>query len=261
LRNRCDICIEEKCKGEKSCDCDLCSKDRECNKVLKPTIRITTRCTQACSHCCFSCSPKADDVMSLDTARQITQFLAVNQVSSVNVMGGEFFLNENWYEIIKSIASTVDRVRLVTNGDWAARSDKSLIADRLAEFFNLYVAISKDVWHTNTNVEKAEKLLKDRRSSYVIQGEDEHSIFGPFDPIVPIGRSVFDSGTFYSSFGCYCHNPEQLYSFLIDERGTIYKCPFGLWDYAEVSDFQQEGFKKEFKRVHQIFYTTFIGSC
>ena len=42
--------------------------------------------------------------------------------------------------------------------------------------------------------------------------------------------------------GCYCHNPVRKYAFLIDERGRIYKCSFGLWPYARVTDYLDGSF-------------------
>lgn len=49
------------------------------------------------------------------------------------------------------------------------------------------------------------------------------------ESIVPVGRASgkYIGGT-YDMFGCYCQNPENMYSFLIDEKGNIYKCSFGV---------------------------------
>lgn len=49
--------------------------------------------------------------------------------------------------------------------------------------------------------------------------------------IVPIGRSIFEPSQ-YGLFSCYCHNPVNMYSFLIDEIGEVYKCSFGVWNYT-----------------------------
>lgn len=76
--------------------------------------------------------------------------------------------------------------------------------------------------------------------------------------IVPIGRS-FLQGSFYSMMGC--HNPANKYSFLIDEEGYIYKCPFGVWEYANVSDYLNGGFSVRFKEFNKKFYDIFIISC
>jgi hypothetical protein len=259
MSNRCDICIEEQCEGERNCDCDLCNSQRDCNKYLRPTIRITTRCTQACSHCCFECSPKTNDVMSMEVAHQITQFLKVNKVTVLNVMGGEFFLHPEWFELLQLFSSVSERIRLVTNGDWAGMSVGRDVTNKIATVKNVYVAISNDQWHTNAHVDAAARLLTEADAAHLIQGDDEKDPM--FGPVVPVGRSRFDAGTFFTSFGCYCSKPDTMYSFLIDEVGTIFKCPFGVWDYADVFEFQEGGFRDVFKTIHRRFYTTFISSC
>ena len=89
--NRCNICIEEQCKGAKNCNCETCSKISECTKYLKPTLRITRKCTQHCSMCCFSCSPKESEMMTVETAKQVAEFYENNNISYTQIMGGEFF--------------------------------------------------------------------------------------------------------------------------------------------------------------------------
>ena len=78
--------------------------------------------------------------------------------------------------------------------------------------------------------------------------------------IVPAGRGDVYYGL-YSSFGTYCSNPERKYTFLIDEEGAIYKCGFGVWDYANVSEYQEGGFEARFKEFNQKFYKCFVGNC
>jgi len=55
-----------------------------------------------------------------------------------------------------------------------------------------------------------------------------------------------------------------MYTFLIDEKGGIYKCGFGAWKYAEVKEHlaDTEGsFFKRFKSVGRHFNDVFISSC
>lgn len=104
--------------GTKSCHCKTCSHVKECRKYLHPTIRITTKCTQACSHCCFSCKPENTRHMTRATAQNIAQFLKNNHIISLNVMGGEFFCNTNWYDILSEWFKVNCHIRLVSNGDW-----------------------------------------------------------------------------------------------------------------------------------------------
>jgi hypothetical protein len=191
--------------------------------------------------------------MSIETAKNVTSFLIKNEIYSVNLMGGEIFCNPNWREILDLIIPAVEITRIVSNGDWA--TEEKEFANYLTKFKNCYVSLSKDIWHTNKNIEKAEKFLKENNIIYKISDLDESEF-----SLVPVGRSQFSSGLF-SMFGCYCHNPEHQYSFLIDEIGKIYKCAFGIWDYAEINDYICGGFAARFKEFNKLFYNTFISNC
>ena len=98
--NRCDICLEETCGGKHNCHCEICNHSKDCYRYLHATIRITNRCTQECSHCCFESNKTSSIFMSVDSAKDIGKFLKSNDVMSLNVMGGEFFTNKNWFEIL-----------------------------------------------------------------------------------------------------------------------------------------------------------------
>ena len=62
-------------------------------------------------------------MMSVEVAKSISNFLKNNQIYSVNLMGGEFFLNKDWYEIILLITDGLENVRIVTTGDWTKDED------------------------------------------------------------------------------------------------------------------------------------------
>lgn len=256
--NRCDICVEETCKGLHNCKCETCDKIDKCYRILHPTIRITTKCTQKCEHCCFDCSPEGNKFMSIETAKNISKFLESNRITSLNVMGGEFFLNPDWYEILNILGTVATSLRLVTNGDWVVNKDEcdKLIKLNQSLHNKLWLSVSKDRWHNNKNVDKAEKFLKDNKFIYNIGDEDNDKE----DVLVPIGRAE-DTFGFYSMFGCYCHNPKNMYSFLINESGEIYKCGFGVWNYADINDYLDGGFRKKFKEYNMKFNSLFVTSC
>lgn len=251
---RCNICIEEGCGGKRNCHCEKCARIMDCNKFLKPTIRITKKCTQSCSHCCFSCSPKDTEMMSVNKARDVKKFLNSNDIEVINVMGGEFFCNPDWREILEILIPGTIRTRLVTNGDWAGDPE---VPKFLKKFSTLKVSISKDRWHTNKNVLKAVEVCVEHGINYTLATDEETSD----ESIVPIGRSSYDSVGFFGMFACWCHSPDHMYSFLIDEEGLIYKCSFGLWQYADVEDHLEGGFDKVFKETNQRFNSVFISSC
>lgn len=256
--NRCDICLDEKCDGEKNCNCSTCQNSNKCYKFLHATIRITNKCTQECSHCCFSSSPKRTEMMSIEMSESISKFLKSNNVMSINVMGGEFFCNPNWYEILKNFGRVVINMRLVTNADWGINDEVKLkLLDLKKEFGDsFHIAVSNDRWHTNKYVSKVEEFLSDNNFKFNIGDENNDKE----EVIVPIGRSSGDCN-FYGLFGCYCHNQQKMYSFLIDEEGKIYKCPFGVFDYADVCHYTDGGFAKRFKEFNKKFYSIFIPSC
>ena len=256
--NRCDICLEETCKGTHNCNCDACSHRDECYRVLHATIRITNKCTQTCEHCAFSSSPDSQTMMSVEETKKIGQFMIANGVSYINVMGGEFICNPDWYEIVDILASSASFMRIVSNGDWATSEE---IKEKLSSLIKKYpekirISISKDKYHTNKNVDKAEEWLKSQEVIYNI-GEESNM---PEDGIVPVGRGFLSYGV-YSSLSCYCHNPVHMYSFLIDEVGKIYKCGFGVWNYAQVDDYLEGGFRERFKTFNKKFYSCWVPSC
>lgn len=255
---RCDICIEEKCNGKYNCNCEGCNLQSECYRILHPTIRITTKCTQKCSHCCFKCSPDGTRMMNMETAAALSDFITNNEIISANIMGGEFFLNPNWYEILMLISANLINMRLVTTGDWIHDEEvcKKLTQLNEARKGVLWVAVSNDQWHTNKNVPETEQFLKQNGFSYYIGTDAEDNE----DVIVPIGRAEGTYG-FFSMYGCYCHEHKNMYGFLINENGIIYKCGFGVWDYAEIYEYREGGFTRRFKEFNKQFYQIFLPSC
>jgi hypothetical protein len=255
MGKNCDICLDKECKG-KSCNCDTCKNKLVCYKSLRPTIRITTKCTQACSHCCFECSPKSSKMMTLATAVKINQFLHNNRITQMNLMGGEFFCNPDWFEILSAILKEIPAgSRLVSNGDWVINRNETRKLIALAKTHGLKVSISHDRWHTNANVEAAVKVLT--KHGIPCNSTEEE---GTNDSMVPVGRAMFDY-SMYSSMMCYCRKPDRMYSFLIDEVGEIYKCAFGAWNYADIDEYLLGGFRRRFKKVNSVFYGQFIASC
>lgn len=256
----CDICLEEKCEGRHDCHCDTCNLKDKCYRQLKPTIRITNRCTQECSHCCFESSPKSNVMMSVEAAEKIAKFIKNNGIKYLNLMGGEFFCNPDWFEIYSNLISAAEFSRLVTNGDWVNNMKvKTQLATLVSLFGNkMYFCISKDIWHTNKNVEAAEAYLKEIGAIVRVATEEQTTK----QSIVPVGRAwgQYISGI-YDSMGCYCDNPENMYTFLIDEVGNIYKCAFGILCYAHIEDYLEGGFSKMFKEANMKFYKVFIPSC
>jgi len=254
----CNICLETTCTKEGSCNCKKCNHISECNRFLHASIRITNKCTQSCRHCCFCSSPKSEIMMSVAQAKDTSIFLENNNVKSIQVLGGEFFCNPDWSEILEMFLKVVASIRLVTNGDWAVVSNVKTSLIRLNKEYPgvLKVSVSKDKWHTNSNVDLAEEFLSANGFEYNI-GECENN---DEDSIVPVGNASFGT-SYYACFSCYCKNPKYHYAFLIDEEGKIYKCSFGVCNYANIKDYLDGGFSKRFRTFNLAFNSQFISSC
>lgn len=195
--------------------------------------------------------------MSVDTARTVARFLSANHIEASQIMGGEFFMNPDWEEIIRIIAAEQSVICVVSNGDWAeAPAVKDGILRLHAEFPDLYWRISDDEWHTNRHIDAACAFLDENGIEYSRATKDQVTL----DSVVPMGRGDLHFG-FYSMLGCYCRNPANKYSFLIDEVGEIYKCGFGAWNYANAEDFLEGGFDERFVEFNKTFYGIFIPSC
>lgn len=252
----CRICLEKTCKapnGEGTCNCETCAVKETCPRKLRATIRITKKCTQSCGHCCYECSPQENTHMTIKMAKKIGRFLKNNEVYSVNLMGGEIFCNPKWRKILDEIIPNVQYARIVSNGDWV-KGDPTF-AEYLTKFPNCWVCVSKDEWHNMKNVDKALEILEKNNIPTSVPNHKEEEF-----NMVPIGRAEFMFG-FYSMFACYCHNPQNQYSFLIDEVGEIFKCGFGIWNYASVDEYINGDFPERFREFNKVFYNTYIGSC
>ena len=255
----CDICLDELCGDKHNCHCNTCELYSKCYRRLHPTIRITNRCTQRCRHCCFESSPDSNVQMTITQAKKTANFLKNNDIKICQIMGGEFFCNPNWFEVMSIIVDSVEFARIVSNGDWVKSNE---IKETLTTFISNYknkirISISYDKWHTNTGVKEAEEFLSNIGVKYNIPEID----YMNDDSIVPVGRGELLGGGFYSFMGNFCSQSDKKYGFLIDEVGNIYKCSMGVLDYAKIDDFLEGGFAKRFKEFNKKFYKCFIPSC
>lgn len=197
-------------------------------------------------------------MMSLTTAKEISKFLANNNINQIQIMGGEFFLNTNWEMIITELSKKIRAVRLVSNGDWFKNSKTTnSIISFLKNNPNIKLSLSFDKWHTNKYIEIIAIHLKENKILFDIANEKENDE----KTIVPIGRADNLYINSYSMFSCFCDNPINKYGFLIDEKGDIFKCSFGVWKYTNVKNHLEGGFAKRFKEFNSKFYDIFIPNC
>lgn len=269
--NRCEYCFDPPKTGcaPTCCNCNTCANQHKCHRRLSATIRITRKCTQSCEHCCFSCSPKETSHMSLRVARQVNDFLTANKVEQLNVMGGEVWLNPEWREILQLFNAPNRKIRIVTNGDFCNSQQGREFPGHIAYLNSthkhpnrLHIAISNDIWHKPLDVAKLRDTLDEFPDlPYVIEGIDGQPTLTE-SGLVPIGRSVFNAGSRFYMMQTYCSNPTFRYSFLIDEAGDIFKCPFGIWRIGNVSEYQEtNSFFPTFKDVYSRHWKAFLFSC
>lgn len=259
MNERCSICFDEDKRCNHICKGDDCPKAETCHRRIAPIVRITRKCTQSCRHCCFECSPEEKEMMTVETASKIRTFFEKNNIVSVNIMGGEFFCNPEWYDVCSELVNVKDLMyaRITSNGDWAGSKK---VADKVVKFCKkypkAYVALSKDKWHTNQHFDKAVEILE-KNDIIVIKGKGQNN---DEDSIVPIGNAKWEYNL-YVSFSVYCHKPDCRYKMMIDETGELYKCPMGIWEFDNVDNFQGGGFSERFKEFYSAFYKAFFGNC
>jgi len=222
-----------------------------------PTIRITKKCTQQCQHCCFACSPHETAMMTPLVANKVHQFLRSNQITMINIMGGEFWLNPDWEFLITLLSQEISVVRMVTNGDFMGNTKaKARVRTYFTHHPTLVLSISKDQYHTNRFVSQATQFCVENHIPYTLETQNLTQ-----DTIVPVGRGQLYSG-FYASLACYCYRePRCGECFMIDEIGGIYRCPFGIWDFDEIYSFLEGGFKARWEEFIRAFRLSHIMSC
>lgn len=193
--------------------------------------------------------------MSIETAESISQFLKLYEIKSASLMGGEFFCNPDWLKILNIILPNLEYCRLVTNGDWA--EDKDFLKQLLPYNDRLSIAISEDHWHTNKFTRRAVEQCEELDFYWALPSD----AMKKNNVLVPVGRSEGNMDGVFGFFSTYCSNPQHQYSFLIDEIGDIFKCPFGQRKYTSIKESLDGSFLQAFKEYNMKFYKRSPMSC
>jgi hypothetical protein len=193
--------------------------------------------------------------MSVNTAESISRFLKLYDIKKVSIMGGEFFCNPNWLQILNILLPNLEICRLVTNGDWA---EEDIFLNQLLPYNDrIILAISEDKWHTNKFTRRAVEQCEEYGFAWVLP-----SIKMQEDTaLVPMGRLEGNPSGFYGMFSTYCSNPENQYSFLIDEIGDVFKCSFGVKRYTNINDHLDGSFPAMFREFNRKFYERAPMNC
>jgi hypothetical protein len=201
--------------------------------------------------------------MSMAAARATSAFLKAHNIVLIQIMGGEFWMHPRWRQVVSTLVEHALDVRIVTNGDWAARPRTARsVMDFMQEHAQCRLGISRDSWHTNDHVERAAELCAEHGVFCKVDDpeEDSNKLFS--GAMVPIGRHRFETYGFYGMWGAFCSNPDHRYSFLVNHEGEISKCPFGPWPLGNVSEYAEpESFYPEFKDFGTRFNKAFVMNC
>ena len=130
-------------------------------------IPITTKCSLKCKYCSnlIPCYKKPKDLDINILISSIKTFLkCINRIVYIRVLGGEPFLSNNLYEVLKALVSSnkIQRIEIVTNGT-IVPSDKKLLS--LLKNKRIVVCISE---YNIVNYEKLVNVLEDNDIKYRI---------------------------------------------------------------------------------------------
>lgn len=91
------------------------NEEYEC-PVLSAVVEITNRCNLRCPHCASDSGCAREEEMSLDEMKRVAGDLRVLGCREFTMLGGEFLLRPDWYEIAKAVKSEGMELQLITNG-------------------------------------------------------------------------------------------------------------------------------------------------
>ncbi len=100
---------------------------------------LTLRCTMRCIHCGSAAGEERTEELTTETWNRITRDLAGMDCHAIALIGGEPFLNEDWFTIAKIIKDSSMEVSLVTNG-WLL-TDTVISQLRALEPYSIAVSI------------------------------------------------------------------------------------------------------------------------
>ena len=87
------------------------------NKSLfSAVVEITNRCNLRCPHCASDSGCAREDEMSLDEMKRVVADLRILGCREFTMLGGEFLLRPDWYELAKAVKSEGMELQLITNG-------------------------------------------------------------------------------------------------------------------------------------------------
>ena len=86
------------------------------HSLRQAVVEVTNRCNLRCPHCASASGRARTDEMSLGELRQVMRDLAALGCRTVTLLGGEFLLRPDWYEVAASVKAVDMELQLITNG-------------------------------------------------------------------------------------------------------------------------------------------------
>ena len=84
--------------------------------LFAAVVEITNKCNLRCPHCASDSGCAREDEMSLEELRGVVKDLAALGCKEFTMLGGEFMLRPDWYEIARAVKDAGMELQLITNG-------------------------------------------------------------------------------------------------------------------------------------------------
>jgi radical SAM protein with 4Fe4S-binding SPASM domain len=91
-------------------------------KLLTAGYELTLQCNMQCIHCGSSAGDTRKKELTLEQWNKVTKQLTEMNCKDIALIGGEPFLNRDWFEIANNIKNYTMNVSIVTNG-WCVTDD------------------------------------------------------------------------------------------------------------------------------------------
>lgn len=100
------------------------------SKLISPlhvTVEITEKCNLYCAHCYLNASCNKNTAINYEDFKALVKKLKSNNVLSIEITGGEVFMNKDADKILALAFNEFSRVALLTNGTILKQSSLELL--------------------------------------------------------------------------------------------------------------------------------------
>lgn len=84
--------------------------------LVAAVVEVTNRCNLRCPHCASDSGCAREHEMSLAELQGLFRDLAALGCKALSLLGGEFLLRPDWYEVAKAVKAAGMELQLITNG-------------------------------------------------------------------------------------------------------------------------------------------------